>query len=486
MTQTDPVQTIEREPNKKPSNNALKVAFTAAGHGLDPEEGLRRFLIQTKEQIDTDKSHFTEELFSDIFALIETGHIALEATHGSTKTLEEEPLMSGIAITSTAAAVYLLWSINSQRGEKEAEYRNALKMFVEFEKDLHNEENGETKEDRRQSAIDKLHNKMRHSGLQFVNLPDEQKKFNKSEFRAIAKDKGIGEPVTAGCIERCRSFLSKSPMEKVEVTGVALSRVAYHVKNVRQYASEYASNTLDKAIDLSHFAGHVMGEYLSNVPRTLRGDLNRTTTLGLKEIKALNDEMRALKKSEKQQDKLHHDNDQREDTQKEPLTLDQLKKVSLRSIHKLGHDWNQDEKDVVINKLRDREQHQSAAERAKRSFQVQLAFEALQLAMIPVKYASESHRHTIWMNVYSFFAAMGPLKGFAEQIQSERAKANSKQAEASEHVARILGIDAETKTSKELKEEQDAQSQEEEDFDPDYHDNDNDHDDYDTDSSPQP
>ena len=77
----------------------------------------------------------------------------------------------------------------------------------------------------------------------------------------------------------------------------------------------------------------------------------------------------------------------------------------------------------------------------------------LQLAIIPIKLLSEEHRHSIGLNIYSFFAPMGPLKGFADELKAERAKANSKLADKAERLGRILGIDAESKTSKEREED---------------------------------
>jgi len=59
------------------------------------------------------------------------------------------------------------------------------------------------------------------------------------------------------------------------------------------------------------------------------------------------------------------------------------------------------------------------------------------------------------------------LKGFADELKSNRAKANSKLAEKVEHLGEIIGLDADSKTSEELKADNDD------------HDHDNDNDDYD-------
>ena len=230
------------------ATHPYSVAFTETGKILEPEDGLRRFLMQTRDLIELDKQHFTEELFSDIFALYETGEILVEAAHANTDTLEEEPAMSSLAVASTVAAFYLLYSINAQRGAKEHEFRKALKMFVEFEEDCRDLKNGFTKEDRKFIAIENLRQKMQHSGLQFVNLPDEQHRFHKSEFREIAKKKGIGEPLSLDRVKKVREFFQQPFPEKVVMTGQALSYLMFQgeraVGFMGKIATEYIRNPI--------------------------------------------------------------------------------------------------------------------------------------------------------------------------------------------------------------------------------------------------
>ena len=132
-----------------------------------------------------------------------------------------------------------------------------------------------------------------------------------------------------------------------------------------------------------------------------------------------------------------------------PLTLDQIHSVNLDSIKDIGHAWSAEDVDDLIRIMRDHERHEQAAIRARKSLYVQSAFIVLQLALIPVKLLSEEHRHTVGMNIYSFFAPMGPLRGFADELKAERAKANSKLADKAERLGRLLGIDAHTQTSEE-------------------------------------
>ncbi len=422
------------------ADHSFNVAFTETGKILDPDDGLRRFLIETREQIETDKRHFTEELFSDIFALYETGTLAAEAVQGSTETLEDDPFMSTLAVSSTVAAVYLLHSINAQRGAKEHEYRKALKMFVEFENDTQNESNGHTKEERRFVAEENLRHKMQHSGLQFVNLPDEQIRFPKSEFREIARKKGIGEPISFDTVKRVGDFMRKPMLEKVTVTGQALSYVMYQ--------GERAAG----------FMGTVATEYIKNPFRMHK--IAQSTAMGFSEAAKLNADLAEQKNGD------DADLEEPED-KRPPITLEQLHSVNLRSIEKIGQAWSREDKDKMITIMRDQEDHEKAAVRAKRSLHVQAAFIGLQLALIPVKLMSEEHRHTVGLNVYSFFAPLGPLKGFADELKSNRAKANSKLAEKVEHLGEIIGLDADSKTSEELRADNDD------------HDHDNDNDDYD-------
>ena len=421
---------IELRTEMEQTNHPFRVAFTETGKVLEPKDGLRRFLIQTRDLIETDKQHFTEELFSDIFALYETGALAAEAATGSVETLEDDPFMSSLAVGSTVAAVYLLHSINAQRGAKEYEYRKALKMFVDFEQDVYDDKNGATKEERLSVAEHNLRDKMRHSGLQFVNLSDEQKRFRKSEFHEIAAQKGIGKPLTHDMVKRAGDFMRKPLQDKVVTTGQGLSYLMFQ--------GERAAG----------FVGKVFTEYVKNPFRVHK--IGKSTVMGFQEAARLNEDLGLQVKGAKK-NTLPNQDDAKQ--QRKPLTLDQLHSVNLRSIETIGHDWTADEKDDLIKIMRDQESHEQSAVRAKRSLQVQSAFMGLQLAIIPIKLLSEEHRHSIGLNFYSFFAPMGPLKGFADELKAERAKANSKLADKAERLGRILGIDAESKTSKEREED---------------------------------
>lgn len=427
---------------KSSSRRGPTAAFSETGTVLEPDEGLRRFLIQTRDDIATDKSHFTEELFSDIFALVETGVIVADGMEGDFHHLEEDTMASGFAVVSAVAAVYLLSSLNKQRAAKEIEYRKALKMFVEFEKDKVDTSNGENREERYPVAVENLRDKMRHSGLQFVELPDEQRKFNKSEFKALASEKGIGETLTKNAIQKTGSFLRKPLNEKMLVTGESLSRLEYR---------------LEKG---AKFMGHVLGQYLSN-PFRARREILPSTIMGFKEASALNKELRD-KRLEEEETELA--GERAEIKAVIPLTLERLKHVNVSSIKKIGKAWRDEDRDDLITIMRDQERHEVAARRARNSLVVQSVFEVAQLALIPIKLFDDEKRHTVWMNFYSFFAAMGPLKGFADELKSERAKVHSKLAEKAEHLGKMMDIDAHTLTSEEKKKIQESADLEPEDY----------------------
>ena len=64
---------------------------------------------------------------------------------------------------------------------------------------------------------------------------------------------------------------------------------------------------------------------------------------------------------------------------------------------------------------------------------------------------------------------MGPLKGFADELRSERAKANSKLAEKAERLGNILGIDADSLRSDEAYDEDEIDYDNDNDLDDDDH-----------------
>lgn len=415
-----------------------KVAFTQSGTALEPYEGLRRFLIQTRDDIETDKHHMMEELTCDLASIIETGIIVKDLSTGHADHVTDHLAMSGFTIASASAALYLLHSLNSQRAGKEVEYKRALRMFHEHERDKKDTQNGETKEERFDVADANLAKKMSASGLQFVNLSNEQRKFDKPLFREDARQRGIGVPVTAHLVARTGQFLRKDTNEKLAVTGDALSHVKYHIGHgVRGVAKE---------------AGRLTQIYIGNTTRV--GEVWKSTVTGFQEAKALRVDDRKKEGEERENGsiskRINHQNgtaDSEEtaeaetpDTVEHPLTLEELGKANLQTIEEIGHAIDAEEKEALIRTIKDQQLHENNARRARTSLCVQSVFQASQAILVPVKLMNEEYRHTVPLNIVAFLGAMGPLKGFADELRSERAKANHKKAERAERLGKLLNL----------------------------------------------
>ncbi|MGH1376724.1 MAG: hypothetical protein ACRBCK_10280 [Alphaproteobacteria bacterium] len=400
--------------NEKESD-ALTAAFTESGKALGPEVALKRFLVNTNELIEVDKRHFTEELFSDVFALMESGH----AISSSIEQGDSSPVVDhSFAIVSAVAAIGLMSSINMQRAAKEDEYRKGLKMFTAFEKDKNNPDHGEEKEDRKQVAVANLSEKMKHSGLQFVNLPNNDSRFKKNEYLEIARKKGIGEPIAAATVNRCGDFLKKPFTEKLEVTGEALSYLAY--KGQKGVA----------------FIMNVMSEYAQNPFRTHK--IMRDTASGYKEGAILLSEMKERRNKHNPKEDVENKPDESQHPQR--VTLNELKNIRLVGMQKTSIELSEQDRENLQIKLDDIAKHERAAKVAGTSLIVQSLFEVCQIIQGGINIASKGDVSAAAPNIYSFFAAMGPLKGFADELKSERAKANSKAAKAAEHIGEILNM----------------------------------------------
>lgn len=434
---------IDPRPMGERVKHDQKVAFTQNGTALESYEGLRRFLIKTRDDIATDKHHMMEELTCDLASIIETGMIIQEIGTGHADHVADNLAMSGFTIASASAAAFLLHSLNSQRAGKEIEYKRALRMFHEHERDKRDPDNGETREDRFDVADANLAKKMRASGLQFVNLSNEQRKFDKPLFREEARQRGIGVPVTAHLVARTGDFLRKDRNEKLAVTGEALSRVKYTAgQSVRGIGNE---------------AGRLLKIYINNTTRV--AEVWRSTVMGFQEAKALkqDDDKKVTHERENGaiSNRINHQNGNAkpESTETEsepaedvnrPLTLEDLGKVNLQTIESIGHAIDEEEKEALIRTINDQQLHENNARRARTSLCVQSVFQASQAILVPVKLMNEEYRNTVPLNIVAFLGAMGPLKGFADELKSERAKANHKKAERAERLGKLLNLIPET------------------------------------------
>lgn len=400
----------------KQQGDALTAAFAESGKALEPEVALKRFLVHTNELIEIDKRHFTEELFSDVFALEESGRSIF---HSIEQGSADPAIDHSFAIVSAIAAIGLMGSINLQRAAKEDEYRKALKMFVAFEKDKADTAHGDDKDARKQVAIDNLNDKMKHSGLQFVNLPNNDSRFKKGEYMDIARKKGIGEPISSAAVSKCGDFLKKPFMEKLEVTGEALSYLAY--KGQKGVA----------------FMMNVMSEYAQNPFRTHK--IMGRTAAGYKEGAALLSDMKERRNKENPPEE-DSTSAEAKSNKPERVTLNELRNIRVVGMQKTGIELSEQDRENLQIKLDDIAKHERAAKVAGASLVVQSLFEVCQVIQGGINIASKGDVSAAAPNIYSFFAAMGPLKGFADELISERGKANSKAAKAAEHIGEILNM----------------------------------------------
>ncbi len=245
-------KSVDGSPLDEEGNEILfPVASDINGAAMEADRGLRRFLIKIREEIKKDDKHFKEETFADIFAFLETGQIIFDDEDHFKDPLQAA--MSTFSIISVGAALFLLNSFSEQRGKKQAEFRHALKMYVEFEKDrLENKKPDETPEERlerRKVALGKLAEKMRHSGLQFVNLPLRDKAFPHAEFMEIAKNHGIGEPLLMATINNVRNFCTSSD-KRIEISMSAASMLSYRTTQL----GFAIGNTFTHVLDLTDTA----------------------------------------------------------------------------------------------------------------------------------------------------------------------------------------------------------------------------------------
>lgn len=471
------------------------IASDVNGKILEADQGLRRFLIGMRDAIAHDDQHFKEETFADVFAFYETAVIAQDTAKGEGHHFDdaEHAAMSVFSMVSVGAAFYLLNSFSEQRGKKQVEFRRSLKMYTEFEDDRHNEDLGETREKRREAAMEKLAGKMKHSGLQFVKLPVKDKRFPHTEFQQMAKDRGIGQPVLMSTINTVRNFVT-SQDHRIEMGTNAAGVLAFRtsqlgraIKNahqkarskIEQYAGQSGNaaavpiavgmdavdrfgklvNPKSQADDSTEGHGQPKPSLLNRAENAADNAVNQTfdaldegisigrqyalNAVHAREIPSLFaegfKETRALGKGLKGKAQLKADPD--------IIGLNLFRAVAGQQAlpedleERLGQ-MNEGELDALkentLEILKDIEGHTKGAKRAKASFLVQATFAGAQIAVGSLKVAKmfqdQHFDKTVGFNIYSFFASIGPLRGFKDELKSERALIDSKEA----HIAESL------------------------------------------------
>lgn len=481
------------------------IASDVKGHALEADRGLRRYLIAMRDAIEKDDAHFDEETFADVFAFYETGLIVLDTANGDTHHFDSPAhiAMSAFAATSVGAAFFLLNSFSEQRGRKHVEFRRGLKMYMEFEEDIHNTAHGETSEERRAKALETLAEKMHGSGVQFVNLPLRDRAFPHAEFKQIAKNQGIGEPILMASINRVRNFMT-SQDQRIEMGQVATSMLWFRVSQLGRaiketarldrvssflrspwrektqtlknahfelgqyveksgnaaavpialtldvldrtgYFFDYLKNavpdqqkkisvTMDRAEDQASATAKrglkILGQYLDNAIRFRR--IPGIITGGVAESLGLRKDQREKAVLEKTPDIMSLDLFRYAAAEQHlPDDLEeQLSEMTEAELLEL--------KEKTIEILRDIDGHTEGAKLARTSFIVQATFAGAQIGVGSLKTAGMIQKQewdpTILFNVWSFFASIGPLRGFRDELIRERGLIGSKEANIAERL----------------------------------------------------
>ncbi len=469
------------------------IASDVNGTRLEASQGLRRFLMGMRDAIEHDDKHFREETFADIFAFYETAKIGLDTTSGEGHHFDDayHTAMSAFSMVSVGAAFYLLNSFSEQRGKKEIELRRALKMYTEFESDRANEEYGETPEERRTKALENLAYKMKHSGLQFVNLPIRDLAFPHDEFQKMADDRGIGQPVLMSTINNVRNFTTSSE-HRIEMTMNASNMLSFRVSQlgkaikrghnklqekinqsdtigafrnalghkapyidqfgrlkptVQQENKDTVSESVeekasafdkieDKVVETVYGGGKILLQYIENAVRSRR--IPGIVIEGVKEAKGLSQDLKGKKTLEAEPD-IKYLNLFRYAVGKQALPEDMEEQIAAMDDEEL-----ESLRDNTLEILKDIEGHTIGAKRARTSFIVQATFAGAQIMVGSLKalkaVQNQEPDPTIAMNVYSFYASMGPLFGFKNEMKRERGFIRSKDANIAESLMEKLKI----------------------------------------------
>lgn len=479
------------------------IASDVNGKILEADQGLRRFLLGMRDAISHDDQHFNEETFADIFAFYETAVIGKDTMTGEGHHFDdaEHTAMSVFSMVSVGAAFYLLNSFSEQRGKKEVEFRRALKMFTELEDDRNNPEYGETKEERRKVAIEKLAGKMKHSGLQFVKLPVKDQRFPYAEFKEMAKNRGIGQPLLMSAINNVRNFAT-SQDHRIEMGTNAANMLAFRTSQLRRaikgahqkmsdkiqgysaQSGDVAAAPIVMAMDIvDRFGrlvrpkkeaqdlqpGHQPTQPEKSVIENIEGAAEKIVNRGFDTFQgganiarqyALNavharkipgiisegvKESSALGRSLRGKAELKADPDIiglnlfRAVAGQGALPEDLEERLSNMSEEEL-----EETKEYTLEKLKDIEGHTRGAKRARASFLVQATFAGAQIAVGSLKVLNMVNTQqpdpTLSFNVYSFFASVGPLRGFKDELKSERALIESKEANIAESLVSRFDI----------------------------------------------
>lgn len=458
------------------------IASDINGKVLEADNGLRRALQSLRDSIAHDDQHFNEETFADVFAFYETADIFRDTASGDMNHFDnpEHAAMSIFSMVSVGAAFYLLNSFSEQRGKKQNDLRKMLKMYTEFEADKKNHAYGETGQERRNHAMKNLAAKMKHSGLQFVNLPDRSRAFPHAEFKQMAKDRGIGQPILMSTINTVRNF-STSAEHRIEIVQNSASLLSFRVSQIggaikkannaiaqsdtlgairkglgieapyidsfgrlkATKESEDTENYKKPASILTHLEDNtveslkeglrILGQYATNAiySRKIPGIIRE----GFAQVHAFDKEQKKHKANEifaENPDIMAYD------LFRHAAGKELLSQPILDRLDKMSKDERTAMQENINEILRDIDDHTHGAKRAKKSFLVQATFAGAQLAVGGLKALAMIKEQkvdtTLAYNLYAFFASVGPLTGFKDELKRERGFIESKTATVAEQV----------------------------------------------------
>lgn len=362
---------------------------------------------------------------------------------------------------------------------------------------------------------------MKHSGQQFINLPNDQRPFPRRDMRALGEQKGFNKPIIAAAVYNTADSIGRVCRGENPITKETMRNALGKLRFGAFCAGHYLEKSLNKAADLSIKTIGAAGDLLVFAPLALVGKWDShnkfnnaaisagsaaamPVVLTLEAAKAAGqsvknmsfDALSAYRESIKppvmgasdllldvgksywhnflNTDEIpeivkegiseyvgfNNDLAQRKKYRaKNPMVTSGTGELTAENVHALTLDLaqkvsengslEQEQKDRLIEILRDRKMHVEAGKRAQKALVVQSIFALAQIGMIVAKSIDQEKRSTIPLNIYSFYASVGPWIGFSTEVKYQRAMANTKTANLAEAIALKQGVTEEMQTGQE-------------------------------------
>jgi hypothetical protein len=399
---------------------------TELGRELAPLNALKRYIVNYGHLMHEDVHHFVQEGISDSSAFYGITHALNDSFNNavmnqSMDQINTDPLVQNIAnFLSSAAAFFLMYSLWLQREEKKSGWVNALRMWAEYENGKKNDEFGPTYEERKKKALERLGEKIAHSGLQFTQLPSGQafvSEFNKEKdaYRQIVKRRKLNPEIPSSSIlKSVQTFLHHPIKEKLTVSGMASWELYKKTMSTMKFTNSFIWDN-GKEISNNIFTAHETVPDVAN---------------GYRSANALGHRERELKTQAKElAEKIINNSASKED----------LQLFSRKTLTDTSHQISEEDRQKVLEILRDIEIYKSEAKRTRVSLYVQSFFMATQ-AVQGVVNAIKGDHYAAGFNAASVLAATGPLRGFASELTRKLGKIETSRAEKAQDLARIFQI----------------------------------------------